>query len=293
VSVAAFIAAQRARHQVPHAVSCRALGVSQAWFYKWRRGDASPRRERRERLKAEVARVFRLQDGKCGSPRITADLRDAGWKVSVNTVARVMREQGLAARAKRKRRGATRQGKGRWRAPDLVRRDFSAGKVNEKWFGDGTEITTDEGKLHLASVLDIGSRRIVGFAVSGHHDAELAYGALAMAAAVRGGSVAGVVFHTDQGSEHTAGTVRAACGRLGIRQSMGRPGSAPDNAAIESWHSTLEFELRSREHFATRAQARARIAAWIDEYNTVRRHSAIGMISPVAFEAGQRGRRAA
>ena len=100
-------------------------------------------------------------------------------------------------------------------------------------------------------------------------------------------------FNSDQGSEYTAGLVRAACERLGIRQSMGRPGSALDNAAIESWHSTLEFELRSREHFATRAQARTRIAAWIDEYNTIRKHSAIGMIPPVAFEAGEQDGRAA
>jgi len=105
--------------------------------------------------------------------------------VSLNTVAKVMAELGLAARRRRKRRSLTRQGKGRWRAPDLVGRDFSAEKVNQKWFGDGTEITTDEGRLHLASVLGIGSRRILGFALSEHHDAENAYGALAMAAAVR------------------------------------------------------------------------------------------------------------
>jgi len=290
--VAAFIAAQRDQHGIPHSVSCRALGVSQSWFYKWSRGDASPRRARRELLKAEVARLFAVHKGKRGSPMITADLREAGWKVSVNTVAALMRELGLAARAKHRRKAATRPGKGRWRAPDLVGRDFTATAVNRKWFGDGTEIITDEGRLHLASVLDIGSRRILGFALSEHHDAELAYGALVMAAAVRGGNVAGVIFHTDQGSEYTSGTVRAACERLGIRQSMGRPGSALDNAAIESWHSTLEFELRSLEHFATRARARARVAAWVDEYNMTRRHSAIGRISPAACEAGQRGQAA-
>jgi transposase InsO family protein len=213
--------------------------------------------------------------------------------VSVNTVAALMRERGLAARPKRKRKGATRQGRSRWRAPDLVGRDFTAERVNQKWFGDGTEIGTDEGKLHLASVLDIRSRKILGFCLSEHHDADLAYGGLVMAAAARGGDVAGVIFHTDQGSEYTAGLVRQACGRLGIRQSMGRPGSALDNAAIESWHSTLEFELLSREHFATRAAARARIPAWIEEYNTVRRHSSIGMISPAAFEAAERGGQAA
>jgi putative transposase len=285
--VAALIAAQRDEHGIPHAVSCRALGVSQAWFYKWARGDVSPARARRAALAAEVVRLFKAHHGTYGSPRITADLRDAGQAVSQNTVAALMREQGLAARRRKRRRSLTRQGKGRWRAPDLVGRDFSAEAVNQKWFGDGTEIVTGEGKLHLASVLDIGSRRILGFALSAHHDAELAYGALAMAVAVRGGNTAGVIFHTDQGSEYTAGTVRAACARLGIRQSMGRPGSALDNAAIESWHSTLEFELRSLEHFTTRAAARARIAQWVDEYNTIRRHSAIGMIPPAAWEASQ------
>jgi len=128
------------------------------------------------------------------------------------------------------------------------------------------------------------SRRILGFALGEHHDAALAYGALAMAVAVRGGQAPGVVFHTDQGSEYTAGMVRSACARLGIRQSMGRPGSALDNAVIESWHSTLEFELRALEHFSAKAQARARIPAWIDDYNRRRRHSALAMMSPVDYE---------
>jgi len=291
--VAALIAAQRDEHQIPHAVSCRALDVSQAWFYKWRGGALPPRAARRAALAAEVARLFRAHRGTYGSPRITADLRDAGWQVSVNTVAALMREQHLAARRRKRRRSLTRPGKGRWRAPDLVGRDFTAESVNQKWFGDGTEISTGEGKLHLASVLDIGSRRVLGFALSKRHDAELAYGALAMAAAVRGGNVAGVIFHTDQGSEYTSGLVRAACTRLGISQSMGRPGSALDNAAIEAWHSTLEFELRSREDFPTRSAARARVAAWIDQYNTTRRHSAIGMVSPLAFEAARQRQKAA
>ena len=282
--MAAFIAAQRVDHGVPQAVSCQALGVSQAWFYKWRHGDGSPRRARRERLKAEIRRLFGAHQGKRGSPMITADLTDAGWTVSKNTVAALMAEMGLAARAKRKRRATTRPGKGRWRAPDLVKRDFPAQGINRKWYGDGTEIPTGEGKLQLASVLDMGSRRIVGFALGEHHDAELAYGALAMAVAVRGGQVPGVIMHTDQGSEYTAGRFRHACQRLSISQSMGRPGSALDNAVIEAWHSTLEFELRSRETFATRAAARARVAAWIDDYNRHRRHSALRMMSPVDYE---------
>jgi transposase InsO family protein len=195
--VAGLIAAQRDRYGVPHAVSCRALGVSRSWFYKHEEGVLPPRTRRREQLKAEVRRLFAAHGGKYGSPRITADLREEGWAVSKNTVAAVMREQGLAARRKKKRKATTRPGKGRWQAPDLVKRDFPATEINTKWYGDGTEIPTGEGKLYLASVLDVASRRVLGFALSEHHDAELAYGALAMAVAVRGGAVPGVIMHTD------------------------------------------------------------------------------------------------
>ena len=291
--MACFIASQRDAHGIPQAVSCRALGVSQSWFYKWKDGQLPPRAARRQRLKAEIARLFKQRDGKDGSPRITAALRDDGWRVSENTVAALMREQGLAARRNKRRRATTRPGKGRWRAPDQVKRKFAAEKINRRWYGDGTEIVTGEGKLYLDSVLDMGSRRILGFALGAHHDAQLAYGALAMAVAVRGGAVPGVVFHTDQGSEYTAGSFRAACERLGVAQSMGRPGSALDNAVIESWHSTLEFELRSLHSFATRAAARTAVAAWIEDYNHVRRHSALGMVSPVDYERSLQGKDAA
>ena len=286
MTVAGFITAQRADHGIPYATSCRALSVSQAWFYKWRDGDASPRRARRARLAITIRQLFAAHHGKYGSPRITDDLREAGWRVSEKTVAAIMREQRLVARAKKRRKHTTRQGKGRWRAPDLIGRDFPASTLNRKWYGDGTEILTDEGKLFLDSVLDVGSRRVVGFALGEHHDTDLAHAALAMAVAIRGGreAIAGVIMHTDQGSEYTAKTFRAACERLGIKQSMGRVGSALDNAVIESWHSTLEFELRALERFATKAQARARVAAWIDEYNRDRKHSSIGMRSPIDYE---------
>jgi putative transposase len=286
VRVARFIAIQRAEHQIPHATCCRALGVSQAWFYKWRHGDPSTRHARREQLQIEIGRLFAAHKGRYGSPRITADLREEGWSVGVNTVAAIMAELGLRSRVPRRRRQTTRPGRGRWRAPDLVGRDFTAEAINRKWFGDGTEIDTDEGKLYLDSVLDLGSRRVVGFGLSAHHDTDLAYGALAMAVAVRGGkdAVAGVIFHSDQGSEYTAHRFREACQRMGIRQSMGRPGSALDNAVIESWHSTVEFELRRLEHFTTHARARAAVAAWIDEYNRDRRHSTLGMQAPITFE---------
>jgi transposase InsO family protein len=282
--VAALIAARRAEQGIPYAVSCRALGVSRSWFYKWKAGALPARAARRAALAAEVARLFHAHRGTYGSPRITADLRAVGWRVSENTVAGLMREQHLAARRKKRRRSTTRPGTGHWRAPDLVKRDFPAARINRKWFGDGTEIATGEGRLHLVSVLDVASRRVLGFTLGERHDAQLAYGALAMAIAVRGGHVPGVVFHTDGGSEYTAHLFRAACQRLGVQQSMGRPGSALDNAIIEAWHSTLEFELRSVEHFATRAAARTRVSAWIADYNTNRRHSACQMMSPVAYE---------
>jgi putative transposase len=292
--VAVLIAAQRDGHGIPAAVACRALGVSRSWFYKHEDGVLTARAARRAALAAEIRRLFAAHRGTYGSPRITADLREAGWRVSENTVAAVMAELGLAARRKKKRRATTRPVKGRWRAPDLVKRDFPAQQVNRKWYGDGTEIATEQGKLYLASVMDMASRRILGFALGEHHDAQLAYGALAMAVAVRGGQVPGVIMHTDQGSEYTAALVRQACARLGIRQSMGRPGSALDNAVIESWHSTLEFELRSVEQFQTWAAARARVAARIEEYNTTRRHSACGMMPPVAWELARgAGREAA
>src|SRR5918993_1343108 len=169
-------------------------------------------------------------------------------------------------------------------------RDQAAVRRSSRQGRDGTEIDTDEGKLFLDSVLDMGSRRVVGFAMDEHHDAELAHAALAMAVAVRGGKevIEGVIMHTDQGSEYTAKIFRAACDRMGIKQSMGRVGSALDNAVIESWHSTLEFELRGLERFATKAQARARVAVWIDEYNRDRKHSSIGMRSPLTYELALR-----
>jgi putative transposase len=201
--VAAFIAAQRDDHDIPHATACRALEVSPAWFYKWAHGDPSPQHARRARLGIEVARLFAKQQGRYGAPRISADLREAGERVSENTVAALMREQGLVARPKRCGKNTTRPGRSNRRAPDLIGRSFGAEQLNCKWYGDGTERVTDQGKLYLDSVLDMGSRRIVGFALGAHHDAELAYAALAMAIAVRGGkeAVAGVIFHTDAGSE--------------------------------------------------------------------------------------------
>lgn len=283
--MAEFIASQRAEHHIPHAVACRALEVSQPWLYKWRGGDCSARRARRQMLGDRVEELFKYHKRRYGSPRITADLRDEGWTVSKNTVAQLMSERGLVARRRRKHHGGTRPDRSARKAPDQVNRDFSLrGKANQFWCGDLTDIPNDEGPLWLATVEDLHSRRLLGYALGIHHDAELARAALCMAIAVRGGDVHGVVMHTDQGGEFTGKIFAIACERTGVTQSMGRTGSALDNAAAESFNSTLEFEVLADVHFATREQARVAIAEYIEYYNYERRHSTLGMICPVAYE---------
>jgi putative transposase len=288
MSVASFVASQRAEFGIPHAKCCRFLGLSESWFYKWHDRPPTARERRREALDAEVAKIFEASGGTprtYGSPRIHAELAENGWAVAEKTVAQSMARQGLVARPRRRFRSLTRPDKAAEPTPDLLKRDFSASGPDEKWCGDLTEIPTDEGKLYLASVLDLAARRIAGFALGEHHDAELATGALQMAAAVRGGDVAGVIFHSDKGSEFSASDFAAACHRLGVTQSMGRVGSCFDSAVIESWHSTLEFELLSRQRFTTKAEARRAVARYIDTYNTTRRHSSCQMLAPAAYEA--------
>ena len=215
------------------------------------------------------------------------DLRDKGWKVTEKSVADSMRRQGLVARIIKRRNGLTKQDKTVPKFPDLVKRDFTASAPNTKWVGDITEIPTAAGKLYLATVIDLYSRRLLGAATSRRPDAALACDAIRMAVAVRGGKQAinGVVFHTDKGSTYTAGNFTKLCHRMGIRQSMGRVGSCFDNAAAEAFFSTLEWEVLSRHEFTDPNHAQRVVAEWChDFYNTERRHSAAAMMSPVTFE---------
>ena len=284
MSVAAFVSSQRTVHDVPHAVSCRALGLSESWFYKWRDRAPTSRQARRVELADAIRKVFDDSGGTYGSPRVTLELWAAGWQVGENTVAKLMASLGLAGRKPKRRRHLTRQGK-RKAAPDRVGRRFTSPAPNVLWCGDLTEIVTDEGKLYLATVLDLFSRRMLGYAMSEHHDAALAKASLCMAAASRGGSIDGVIFHSDRGSEYTAETFEAACTTLGVLQSMGRVGSALDNAAAEAFNSTIKVEYVHRHRFRTRAEARLKIATWIvDFYNTRRRHSACEGMSPIDYE---------
>jgi putative transposase len=286
MTVASFVAAQRTDHGVPHVICCRALELSESWFYKWRNRGPTSRQQRRATLDDAVRRSFDASGGTYGSPRVLADLVADGWRVSKKSVEASMTRQGLVARPTTRRgRWLTRPDKAAPPAPDLVKRDFTASAINHKWCGDLTEVPTDEGKLYLATVEDLASRRVVGFGLSEHHDAELATGALKMAAAVRGGDVAGTIFHSDRGSEYSATMFETACTTLGISQSMGRAGSCFDNAAAESWFSTLEWELFRKKHFDTKQTARRQVARFIDWYNRTRRHSSCEMKPPIEFEA--------
>lgn len=285
MSLAAFIADQRTSHRVPHALACRALDVSQSWFYKWHLRGPTPAQQRRAEVDEAVRAAFDASGGLYGSPRVHADLRDEGMRISEKTVAASMARQGLVARGRKRRRNLTRQDRSKTPFPDLVQRDFTAAEPNAVWVGDMTEIPTDEGKLYLATVIDLYSRRLLGYPTSVHPDADLAGQAIKMAVVARGGEVAGAIFHTDRGSTYTAGSFTALCQDLGIRQSMGRVGSCFDNAAAESFFSTLEHEVLSRHHFTTREEARAVVVKWIvDFYNGKRRHSRCGLISPIGYE---------
>lgn len=207
-----------------------------------------------------------------------------GWRVSVNTVARLMAELGLAGRKIRRRRGLTRPGK-RPAFPDLLRRYFSATAPDQVWAEDITEIVTSEGKLYLATVIDLFSRRLLGYAMGERHDAELVVASLQMAAATRGGDVRGVIFHSDRGSEYQSRRFRRACRRLSVTQSMGSVGSCFDNAVSEAFNSVLKVEYVHRRTFTTRTDARLKIATWITGfYNTRRLHSVCGYRSPIDYE---------
>ena len=286
MSVVSHIAAQRTDHGVPHAMSCRLLGISESWFYKWRNRQPTTTERRRKELDLKVRIVFETSGRTYGSPRVRAQLRADGEQVSKKTVAASMARQGLVARPKRRRRSLTRPDKSIPPAPDLVRRDFTADRPDHKWCGDFKHIPTQQGPVYLATVEDLYSRRMLGFALSDTYPtARLAQAAINMAVATRGGDVRGVIFHTDRGSQYTADAFVKACRRLGIVQSMGRVGSALDNAPAEAFFSTLQTERLADRQYETKTQARRDIANWIHTwYNRHRLHSTLNMTSPINYE---------
>ena len=282
----AEIVACRTELHIPYAVSCRALGVSESWFYKHRDRPPTPTVCRRRRLDAAIETVFAEHNGEYGSPRVHAELveRSEFTRLSVNTVATRMRFNGLQAKKRPVRRSLTRPDPQAFKFPNLLNRNFDPPAANVAWCGDITEIVTWEGKLYLATVIDLWSRRLIGFAIADHCKAPLVVDALRMAITVRGGDVAGVVFHSDRGSQYTSHAFIGICNKHTIVQSMSRAGSCLDNAAAESWFATLKTELIYRVALPSKDLARRRIIDWIDRYNRTRRHSHCGLKSPITYE---------
>ncbi len=288
----ALMETERTIHGVPVAVSCRALGLSESWFYKHHGRSPTRAQERRGELDIAIGGVFAENDGEYGSPRVHAELvEQERWHgLSVNTVAERMHELGLRGKHRPRRRSLTRPDKNARAFPNLLQRNFKPEAPNVAWCGDITVIATWEGPLYLASVIDLYSRRLIGYALGENCKAPLVCDALKMALATRGGRVAGVVMHTDRGSQYSSHAFTGLCARHRITQSMSRSGSCLDNAPAEAFFASLKTELVYRIVLPTRAQARQRVVRWLERYNRVRRHSHCGYKAPVVYEtltAGQ------
>ena len=272
----------------PVTAACQAAGVSASAYYAWaaRRAHGPSDAERHQaELVAEIRTIHAGSDGTYGSPRVTAELRRRGRVINRKRVARLMAAHGLAGHRPRRRRSLTKPDTSVPPAPDLLGRRFDPVRPDVAWCGDITWIPTGEGWLYLASVLDLGSRHLLGWSMGDRHDTTLVTGALDAAAAVRGRSrLPGTIFHTDRGAEYASAACATACERLGLRRSMGRTGSCLDNAAAESFFATLKVELVGRRRYRSRAEARASIFAWVAWYNRRRLHSATGYRPPVEWE---------
>jgi putative transposase len=271
----------------PIEAACGAAEVSTSAYYDWvaRSACASDAEWDEALLVNEIHDVHEHLDDTYGSPRMTDELRDRGFCVNHKHVERLMRENGLHAKdGRRPKVRTTIPDVSAPPLPDLVGRDFSRGEPGERTCGDITYIGTEEGWLYLADVLDLGSRRVVGFAMAEHMRSELVESALEMAVATRGGQVAGMVFHHDRGAQYMGRDFRKLCATHRIAQSVGRIGSSQDNAVAESFWATLKREMVSRYRFASRAEARRAIIGWINHYNARRRHSTLGNVTPIDWE---------
>ena len=278
--------AARGAEGFPTAAACRVAQVTRQGFYAWRgrsaRGPSAAEAAEAE-LVAEIRDIHAEFAGAYGSPRVTAELRRRGRRVNHKRVERLMANWGIVGVHVRRRRRAKTTGV--QAAPaDLVRRDFAAGRADAVWAGDITFIPTAQGWLHLAVVLDVGSRRLIGYSMAADMRARLAVDALEMATAARGGRTAGVVFHSDRAGQYLGREHTTALVRHGLRQSAGRVGNCWDNSVVESFFASLKRELVHRRRFATRDQARREIFAWIGRYNTQRLHSSLDYQTPTEWE---------
>ena len=261
---------------------CRVLGVSSSGYYAWAKRGPSARAISDAALIERIGAVHAASHGTYGSPRVHAELVEGGLSISRKRVARLMKAAGLAG-VSRRRFVRTTVRDGSRQAPDLVERAFKAKAPNRLWVADITYIPTWSGFLYLAIVLDVFSRRIVGWSMSLTLHADVVLAALNMALAVR--KPKSVIHHSDQGSQYTSIAFGNRCREAGVRPSMGSVGDAYDNAMAESFFATLECELLERRRFKTQAEARMALFAFIEGfYNPRRRHSALDYLSPVAFE---------
>lgn len=265
---------------------CKVLEVSPSGFYDWHQRAPSPRSRRHADLTAQVKVAFHGARATYGSPRITRELTDRGVPACRNTVAKVMREAGLAGRTPRRFVPRTTDASHAHPiAPNALDRQFAAGGGDPAWVSDITYIPTREGWLYLAAVMDLRTRRIVGWAMADHMRATLVLDALHMALA-RTDAAAGLVHHSDRGVQYASGEYRRLLASRGITCSMSRTGNCYDNAVMESFWATLKIEEVYRQNYATHAQARQHLFEFIEVfYNRIRRHSALGYLSPEAFEA--------
>lgn len=263
---------------------CRVLEVSRSGYYAWLKREPSARAEANAELLEAIRQIHAESDGTYGAPRIHAELQEEGSQAGLNRVARVMREAEIQGVSPRKWKRTTLRGKTMRSAPDLVDRDFTATGPDQLWVADITYIRTWAGFLFLAIVLDVWSRRIVGWAMATHLRTELVLEALDMALEQR--RPHGVIHHSDQGCQYTSLAFGRRCELMGVRPSMGSVGDAYDNAMAESFFGTLECELLDRYSFRTQAEARQALFRYIEGwYNPRRRHSCLDYLSPAKFEA--------
>ena len=270
----------------PVTLCCKVLGVSRSGYYAWRARPLSARQQRRHGLAVQIRQVHASNRQGYGSPRICAALRAQGHRVCRNTVAKIMRQQRLQAKAKRRFVPRTPDSlHSRPVAENVLDRQFTASAPNQKWVADITYVPTAEGWLYLAGVMDLFSRKVVGFSMADHLREELVADALEMALAGRRPG-ADLLHHSDRGVQYASDAYQGRLSRRAIVVSMSRRGNCYDNAVMESFWATLKTELIHHQRYATREQARRSIFEYIAVfYNRHRLHSSLGYQSPEAFEA--------
>ena len=278
-----FIAAKKTEHSIQ--IMCRVLEVSRSGYHAWAIRLPSARTLADATLTGRIAQIHKQSGETYGSPRVHAELRLAeGRQVGRKRVERLMRAAGLSGQLNRRKGRTTISVPGVRTALDLVERDFNPTAINRLWCADITYIRTWEGWLYLASVMDCYSRRIVGWAIADHMRKELVIEALQMAVARRRPEP-GAVHPADHGSQYTSLLFTQRCAMVGIEVSTGSRGDCFDNAAIESFHASLKKDLINRRAWPTKAEARTAVFAYIEAfYNRRRRHSRLGMLSPVDYE---------